>query len=39
MYKITPDSNWVEAVVHSGAGKMSGRFSACFNVINKDRIQ
>lgn len=35
MYKITPDSNWVEAVVHSRAGKMSGRFSACFNVISK----
>ena len=35
MYKITPNSDQVKAVVHSRAGKVGGKFGACFNVINK----
>ena len=35
MYKITLNSDWVKAVVHSRAGKVGGKFGACFNVINK----
>ena len=35
MYKYTPDSDWVKAVLHSRAGKVGGKFDACFNVFNK----
>ena len=35
MYKITPDSDWIKAVVHSVAGKVGGKFGACFNIINE----
>ena len=34
-YTITLDSDWVKAVVLSRAGKVSGKFDACFSVINK----
>ena len=35
MYKISPDSDWDKAVVHSWAGTVSGKIGACFNVMNK----
>ena len=36
MYKITPDSEWVKANVHSRAGKSSGKYGACFNLVNEN---
>ena len=35
VYKITPNSDCVKAVVHSRAGKAGDKFGACFNVISE----